>query len=446
MKALKSAVICVFVLILILPLVFFNFEKDAISEIDNRKLTELTFPSNVDKTTHLENYFNDRIGFRDKIITAYTVLNDKLFGKMTHPSYTYGKDGYVFGSGITIGDNFSDYHVTFANMVKSIQNYCQERNVPFIFVFNPAKPAVYQDKIASGINYNRSWVDKFFNELDIRGVNYIDNTVTLKELRDSGVDGFNVKYDANHWNAVGAFYGTNKVLQTLKDMNVNIHVNSADEFEVSSEHKDTLLVSNFPIDEDVPVYSTKNPTHAYLTNEYSSINLDSRYMGFQYFVNQKRKDEGSCKCLVFQGSYMNNYGMSFFVNAMGEYILVHDYQNVIDFPYYYNIFKPECVVFEVAEYTFNDTYFEQESMEKINYNPVLFNTNYQTVSVDLNNLKVVSQDKTLTTIEYITTANHDYVWLETCEIFDMKKSENGYQVTIETAKFTDVATAKVYVL
>ena len=86
--------ITLFFLVLLLPLLFFNFQPDTISEIDNRKLAE--FPLSGDITEGLTNYVNDRLGFRDELITAYTILNDKLFGKMVHPTYTYGKHGYVF--------------------------------------------------------------------------------------------------------------------------------------------------------------------------------------------------------------------------------------------------------------------------------------------------------------------------------------------------------------
>ena len=218
MKTAKIIAIILFVAIVLTPLCFFNTEPNAVSVIDNRKLTENPFSLGGDLTENMQNYVNDRIGFRDEMITAYTVLNDKLFGKMVHPSYKYGKDGYVFGAGLTTSNNFGEFHIAFADMVAEIQAYCDERDVPFLFVFNPAKPAVYQDKIADGINYNREWVDQFFVELKKRNVNYLDNTETLVNLRENGIEGFNQKYDANHWNAQGAFYGTQAMLQKLNQI------------------------------------------------------------------------------------------------------------------------------------------------------------------------------------------------------------------------------------
>ena len=116
----------------------------------------------------------------NEMILDYTILNDKLFGEMVHPSYTYGKDGYVFGAEIHMGIHYDEYHEAFADMVKKVQDYCDERSIPFLFVFNPSKPAVMTEYIAEGINYNREWVDGFLAALAERGVRYLDNTETLE--------------------------------------------------------------------------------------------------------------------------------------------------------------------------------------------------------------------------------------------------------------------------
>ena len=107
MKCIKRITLFIFSMIIILPILTFNFEKDAISEIDNRALAANPFSmdegsTDRDLTQNIQNYVNDRIGFRSKMIRSYTILNDKLFGKMVHPIYSYGKEGYVFGSGLTV--------------------------------------------------------------------------------------------------------------------------------------------------------------------------------------------------------------------------------------------------------------------------------------------------------------------------------------------------------
>ena len=438
MKIIRSMLIVVFAVLLLLPVVFFNFKPDAVSMIDNRKLAENPLTADGDLTKNIDSYISDRIGFRDKLISAYTIGNDKLFGKMVHPSYSYGKDGYVFGSGLSTENNFGEYHKVFADMVKSVQDYCQARGVPFLFVFNPAKPAVYQDKISNGVNYNRQWVKQFFAELDARGINYLDNTVTLQELRETGIDGFNQKYDANHWNDTGAFYGTQKMLERMQELYPKVYVNRQIDFTPREKLMTSLQVSNFPIHEYVPNYISNNTKVKILTSQYSGeLTRNKSFTGFGYMINEAKKAAGSPKTLVFQGSYMNSYGMKYLMNALGEYIYVHDYQNVINFPYYFNIFQPECVIFEVAEYTLKDGYFSLKEMKKIDYNPSLTSVaaeNLQQISFAEQDV-AVTEGNMLVTIEWKTDAKYKYVWLEGASTFDMSATKTGYKVVIEKAQY-----------
>lgn len=438
MKALKITSLILFVAIIITPLCYFNLETNSVSAIDNRMLTENPFTLEGDLTNNIQSYINDRIGFRDEMITAYTLLNDRVFGKMVHPSYTYGKDGFVFGSGITTYNSFGDFHVAFADMVAEIQAYCTDRNVPFLFVFNPAKPAVYQDKIADGINYNREWVDLFFAELDKRNINYLDNTQTLTKLRENGIDGFNQKYDANHWNDLGAFYGTKAMLEKMAQSCDGIHINELDEFDVSEKQKTSLLVSKFPINEFVPSNSLKISASSLYDDYFHEIELNKSYQGFGYYVNSSNSVKGTPSVLVFQGSYMNSYGYKYMINAFEEYVYVHDYQNIINFPYYYNIFQPECVILEVAEYTFSNTYFNYNDMKNIDYNPSLSSLEddmYKGVNYEKDDI-FVEKGNTLTEITWHTDKAYQYAWImidESC--YDMQKVDGGYKVTIETKRY-----------
>ena len=68
---------------------------------------------------------------------------------------------------------------------------------------------------------------------------------------------------------------------------------------------------------------------------------------------------------------MNVYGAKFLENSFAEYIAVHDYQNVMNLDYYFNIFQPDCVVFEVAEYAMLDDYFSFDTMKAMELNPAL---------------------------------------------------------------------------
>lgn len=450
MKKIKIGTIIIFIVLLFIPILKFNWKENVVSEIDNRTLTNNPLGPNYqpendddDLTNAIENYLQDRIGFRDQMIYLYTVANDKLFDKMVHPTYTYGKDGYVFFNAERQPE-FNEYHVTFIDMIEKIQDYCEARNVPFLFVFEPAKISVLQDELQEGINYNNDWVQDFMKELDERDINYVDNTSLLKEKMEEGENVFNKKYNAGHWNDLGAFYGVNSVLEALKAWYPTIHINQKDEFDITEQLNTSLMVSEFPIHEYEPIFTPKVKIND-ITDQYAKdIVLNEHFPHFQYVINEKRKEEGAPKALVFQGSYMNEMGYKFLENSLGEYIAVHDYQNVINFDYYYNIFQPDCVIFEVAEYTVNEDYFSQENMEKMVLNPKEENLeeNAEIIPEELNKSNISVEKKgSLYNIEVQKLDKEaEYVYMIINDnIYDMKKDENGkkYSVTIDAKNYDE---------
>lgn len=370
MKTIRVVMIIMFLGILAVPILTFNWEENVISEIDNRELMNNPFGENYhsetgDLTQDIETYVQDRIGCRDEMILAYTLLNDKLFDKMVHPTYDYGKDGYVF---FKTGQNirYSEYHEEFAKMVKKVQDYCEERDVPFVFVFNPAKTTVLSDKLKAGINYDAGWTKEFMSRLDEYGINYVDNTDLLIEKQESGEFVFNKVYNAGHWNDLGAFYGCNAILENLRQYFPDLHINSKEDFVIEQKLNTSLQVSEFPIYEYEPVFEAKDPVQN-ISVSYSDIKLDEQYREFYYFVNSKRVEEGAPKVLSFQGSYMNGMGYKFLGNSFGEYIVVQDYQNIFNLDYYFELFQPECVIFETAEYTLTSSFYDFEEMKDLEF-------------------------------------------------------------------------------
>ena len=445
MRILKIVALFIFASIIIIPIATFNFKENAVSEIDNRMLAANPFFSDVDGdfTENIQNFINDRIGLRDRMILGYTVLHDKLFGEMVHPSYEYGTEGYVFGAGITVNEKYCQFHESFADMVKEIQDYCTERGVPFVFVFNPSKPAVLTEYLPISVNYDRSWVDEFFMALEERQVRFIDNTKVLREKFEDGEMVFNQKYDANHWNDIGAYYGTNSILSELKKDLPMVHVNTCDDFTLDWKLENSLSVSQFPINEEVPSVTMNTPLDNNLTDAYKQeLIMDSSYSTFAYYQNRDRMDESAPKALVFQGSYMNVYGYKYMANAFSEYIHVHDYQNILDFSYYYNIFQPDCVVFEVAEYTFSDTYFDYDKMKVFSLTPTIDSVLEKCYErkddvLDSDDL-YIETNATLTNIQWQTDQVFEYVWLrlgDGFDEFDMKQTDDGYEVTVSTQEY-----------
>ena len=375
MKKLQLFFIILFFCMLSVPLVLFNTESNVVSPIDNRALTEFPIGEGRDESmpffTQLNSYIDDRIGLRNEMIELFTLANDNLFGEMIHPLYMYGEEGYVFRQ-TDSNVEYGSFHREFADAVIRMNEYCRERNVPFVFVLDPEKEAVYTEYLPDDISYDGSWVDEMTAYLTENGVICVDTTDVLTEKKNQGEVVFNKQYNAGHWNDLGAFYGANEVLTALGELMPNVRANLLSEYNITDKLNTTLQVSKFPIHEYEPEFALIDRQVTNLTDIYNTeLELHPQYRYFYYIQNDKRASDGAPSALVFQGSYYIGMGYKFFENAFSEYAAVHDYQNVIDLDYYFNVFTPDCVIFEVAQYTFLETYFSIGRMSAKRYSPTL---------------------------------------------------------------------------
>ncbi len=275
--------------------------------------------------------------------------------------------------------------------------------------------------------------------MDKKRINYIDNTGLLIKKIENRECVFNKKFDAGHWNDLGAFYGVNNMLTAIHERIPAVHVNNIDEFSVTEALKTSLLVSEFPIHEYVPAFSINDIADENKTNLFiNEVELNTSHRAFSYFVNPRRLEQGSPKTLVFQGSHMNGLGNKYLRNSLGEYIAVHNYHNVINFSYYFNIFKPDCVIFEVAEHTINNRYFNLKQMRTMDFNPLLSNTLAKTKKnvvhrrLDKSDVDIV-KGKALTKIVWNKASKCEHVWLLLSDHeFDMRKTEDEskYEATV----------------
>ena len=238
-----------------------------------------------------------------------------------------------------------------------------------MFVLDPEKAAIYPDKLQDGIHYDNSWVQEFEALLEEKGVCYLDNTQLLRNKREQGEQVFNRQYNAGHWNDLGAFYGVDQMLQTLSEDFDAITPNRKEDFVIGERLNETLLSSRFPIHETEPDFGRTCPIEDKTPEYEQEIERNYQHRGFGYYLNPEKQAAGVPKTLVFQGSYLNEMGAKFLQTGLGEYIHIHNYENVLDFDYYFNIFRPECVVVEAAEYTLNDTYFNAQRLKVFSLNP-----------------------------------------------------------------------------
>lgn len=369
MRYLKLFLIAIVSFMVLLPVVFFNWKTNYVSEIDNRKLTEFPKLNKVNSDTFKDFYkfINDRIGFREEIIQSYGKMNDKLFNILVHPAYVYGQDGYVYFG--LYQKNYNEHTKQFTKSLKDIKDYVEGRGGKFYVLINPEKTSVYTEHLPKGVNYNRTWMENIENDLTNYGISFIDNTDELKK-RSKTEQVYNKKFDAGHWNDIGAFYGVNNLLELIGKDYPDVKPHNIGDFNVTKEVRKYLPTSKFEVNEEVPVLTLKQQ-YSDLTEKYDKeVNRDIQQNHFNYIKGNK---DNLPKALVFQGSYLNGRE-KYLADRFNEYISVHNYQNIFDIDYYYNMFQPDIVIFEVAEYTINNTYFTSEKMNSMKLSPALKDT------------------------------------------------------------------------
>ena len=357
-----------FMLILLLPVFTMNVQENVVSEIDNRTLAEVPTFGQKGFTQAFEAYLSDRIGGRTQMVTAYQNLNRHLFHEMVHPTYTYGKDGYVF---FKMHNNiqYGDFHKAFADMVIKIKVYCNARNVPFYFLFSPEKISVYRQHLPKGVVYEDDWVTQLIATLEEAGVVCVNNAEYLKEQSQQS-QVFNQVYDAGHWNDCGCFMGMNHLFSKMHQQFPAVRELTEDDFNISKKLETSLPASKFPISEEVPVFALKQG-YADLTDTLrAEVEVDKRYPHLHYYLNNAPDAGQLPKVLIFQGSYLNGRPQFLLSNTSVD-IGVHNYQNILNFSYWFNLVNPDAVIFEIAEYTFANQYFDYEKMKQFTLSPVL---------------------------------------------------------------------------
>ena len=222
------------------------------------------------------------------------------------------------------------------------------------------------------------------------------------------------------------------MLQTLSEDFDAITPNRKEGFVIGERLNETLLSSQFPIHETEPAFGRTCPIEVKTPEYEQEVERNYQHRGFGYYLNPEKQAAGVPKTLVFQGSYLNEMGVKFLQTSLGEYIHIHNYENVLDFDYYFNIFQPECVVVEAAEYTLNDTYFNAQRLKDFSLNPALKQDDGM-VQQALEQLEMtVDEGETLATVRLSLPENTQYGYLCVGErTFDLRQGEKGWEVTLE---------------
>ena len=189
-------------------------------DIESREKRELAdIPGTPDSLETLnkwpkafEEYFGDRLGFRQILVGAWSGLNYHLLGTSISDKVIAGKDGWLLYGDDTVLRSYRRFK-TFSDkelerLDKSLVLFnqwmtCQD--IKFLLVIAPNKSTIYPDKMPG--RYTRSVdktaIDQVAESVKNTGVAFVD---IRNELENARLRAEEVYYKTDtHWNSWGAF-------------------------------------------------------------------------------------------------------------------------------------------------------------------------------------------------------------------------------------------------
>lgn len=235
MRLIERLTAAVFLILLFLPLVFMNRQADAVSENENRALAPDPLQAaagGVPFSSAVDAYINDRMGFREQLLTARRLLNASAFHDAPDKRVIVGDDGWLFyhaeenGDGNTIHQYLGSFRYSdeqlrqIADNLERTRAYLAERGCEFVLMIAPNKETVYADKMP--VKYrllrgdNQSCTEQLIAYLrentQVRIVWPYEELMSFR--REHPDTDIYLRLDT-HWNGLGAYIGAGALLREL---------------------------------------------------------------------------------------------------------------------------------------------------------------------------------------------------------------------------------------
>lgn len=358
-----------------------------VSLLDNRTLA--TWDSSAPHFVSMfEDYAYDHAGFREEMVHAKLLLYGKLFDDFSSVNLKAGKKGELYSAFLPTNTS-PEFLDAYLNQLLAIQRYCQERSIDFRYMYLPHKSYVYADEKPRDYPQRAEHRMLMKERLQNSPLDIIDMQNYLSKLAAQGTRVFNRQYDVYHWNEYGAYKSMEYMLTQLsldhpEIMQAIIHSlpkETQEEFdpdkltvsEALPEHfyfgqteEPYLLGVKFPIHEQVPSISFKRKL--YQDNSYDFASLPRSYHQPHIWSMKNTQLTEGLKLFALQDSYMNS-GWPYLIPAFKEYDKVHSYMNAHNFDQYVNVFQPDVVLYEQADYSSTQDFYRLMDMALIRFNP-----------------------------------------------------------------------------
>ena len=210
---------------------FFLARFTDLEKYENRSLHSLPQLTSIrdylEFPAEFEEFFNDRIPFRNNLITMNRAIDYYGFGRIRHDRVTDGKDGWLFYCDRNDGDPIACYQGT--NLLMDVhleeiaencirqRDYLASQGIEFVIFVAPNKERIYSDKMSDKYGppaetYRALQIVNYLREnTDIRVVYPYEELMAAKaEI------GEEIYYKTDtHWNYIGGYVGSCALLREL---------------------------------------------------------------------------------------------------------------------------------------------------------------------------------------------------------------------------------------
>lgn len=373
-KKIEGIIIAIEMLMMIvIPLVTFNWTQGKVSVAENRKLR--TFPTIFDVNGELNEHligdfnawFQDNIGLRDALINLSSIISFNFFHTSTSEKVEIGKEGWLF---YAVDNNLDIVNNTYPDFEEEqMGEYCQRlievqkklkrQGREFVFAIPPSKVSIYPEYIQSGdFGLQQTPADLFADYLeahsDIKVIRLKDALLAAKK---ESKEELYYKTDT-HWNPYGSYLGYRKIIDDLNNWGLlNSDPLEAELYEngpYTGDMANMMGVVNFKGEK----FSEKNSKEISLVNpQVTAVTSGEKYDAFialkesegiskecTMWVNASKKE--APKLLFYGDSMIALCNISYIAENFSETAFVWSYtinQDMID------LIDPDIIVLDISE-------------------------------------------------------------------------------------------------
>lgn len=233
-----GSVVALFMLFLWAPIIQMTFNIFPESRgNENRILAQmpalkgLSLRALTDYKKGFERYFDDRFGFRNKLVRLNGIAHVRLIGMSPTRKVVLGKNGWLFYDDPTDGVNLKDYAGK-ANFTEEevrrikentlrLNERLKAKNIHLMIVIAPNKHTVYSENLPLSIRCRGCGMTRITQVRDCLAASGIDVVDLRQKLLSSKYQYTYPLYllTDTHWNSLGAFLGYEEIMKRIRSLN-----------------------------------------------------------------------------------------------------------------------------------------------------------------------------------------------------------------------------------